>query len=295
MKVYINSKFVDEQEAKISIFNYGFLYGYGVYENIRVYNGRIFRLKEHLVRLLISAKNINLIINITQRQLEQAIIDTLLINNLDNAIIKIILTVKCHPNSINKSLQSEYEATTLIIIATEENNSICCLKQELNGINVISYFCSIGRYEFLIPNTKSISYLNNILAKMEADKHNAKDAILLNHEGNIIGCSSSNIFIVKDEIIYTPSSFNGALNGITRETVIELARNKLKFVVQESKLNIYNIYNADECFCTSTTNEIIPIVNVDLRDILYGKPGEITVKIIKEFTNLVMSTGTPIR
>jgi branched-chain amino acid aminotransferase len=292
MKVYINGFFFDENEAKISVFNYGFLYGYGIYEYIRIYNGRIFRLKEHLERLYISANIINLIIKIKQIEIEEAIIKTLTINKLLNGYIKLILTVKGNNYLKCTKFKHKYDATSIIIIAI--NNNLYPESFYIDGINVITLPLRSVRHDSLNSNIKSINCLNNMIAKMEAIKNNVQDAILLNSEGYIIGCSESNIFIIKDGIVYTPSNSEGSLNGITREAVIELARNKLNIIVKEKRINIYNIYNADECFLTGTTAEIVPIVKVDFKYILYGKPGAITLRIMSEFKNLVMSTGTPI-
>ncbi|MDR0915271.1 MAG: aminotransferase class IV [Endomicrobium sp.] len=294
MKVYIDGSFFDDSEAKISIFNYGFLYGYGVYEYIRIYNGRIFRLKEHLERLLYSARTISLIIKIEQSEIEKAIIQTLTINKLINGYIKLIVTIKGDNRLQYNQLKYEYDTTSIIIIAID--TSVCLYTQSLyiNGINVITLPLKNVRHDSLDFHIKSINYLNNMLYKMEAIQHNVHDSILLNSEGYIIGCSSSNIFIIKNGIMYTPSIVEGCFDGITRETVIELSRNKLNLIVKETRINIYNLYNADECFITGTIIELIPVVKVNFKYILSGKPGPITIKLMREFKNLVMSTGTPI-
>jgi branched-chain amino acid aminotransferase len=296
MKVYIDGIFVDDYEAQISVFNYGFLYGYGIYEHIRIYNGRIFRLKEHLERLFISAKTINLVINMKQLEIEKAIMKTLVINKIINGYIKLILTVRDNDCCLSAQLKCKYNTTSIIIITIDNNNIAYLYPKEFytNGIKVMIYHLRNLRHDSLNSHIKSINCINNMLAKMEAIQNTAHDVILLNSEDYIIGCSSSNIFVIKNGIMYTPSITEGSFNGITRETVIEIARNKLNIIVKEEKLNIYNIYNADECFLAGTITELIPIVKVDNKCILYEKPGVITENIMREFKNLVMSTGTPI-
>ncbi|MDR0985091.1 MAG: branched-chain-amino-acid transaminase [Endomicrobium sp.] len=290
MMVYIDGKFFDKKEAKISIFDYGLLYGYGIFEDIRAYNGRIFRLKEHLEKLWSSAKTINLVIDLKQKDIESAILKTLKVNQLLNGYIKVLIT------KVNSNLNSTIrENKTSLIIMADNDSSFYIRKLCSTGIKVsTSHIHTINNSSFL-TNIKSLNYLNHFLSELDAIKGGFDTAVILNSNGTVTGCSFSNLFIVKNGIISTPSLSEGVLLGITRDTVIELARNKLSIIVKENPITMYSIYNADECFLTSTINEIIPIISIDTRIISNGKPGFVTLKLIKEFKNLVMATGIPIK
>jgi branched-chain amino acid aminotransferase len=290
MKIYLNGQLVEKEEAKISVFDYGLLYGDGVFEGIRAYNGRVFRLKEHLNRLWASAKAINLTIPIQYRDIEKAIIKTLLANNLSDGYIKLIITRGCGDIVFE---YRQFEMLSSIIIITD----IISHSEEIyeKGINVITASTRKIRQDSLSPNVKSLNHLNNIFAKNEAVSHRVIEAVMLNSEGYVVGCSESNIFILKNDVLYTPISSDGALAGITRDIVMELTKNKLRIPVKEERISMYNVYNADECFLTSTAYEIVPIVCVDSREISDGKPAKTTIKLIKEFRNLTRLTGTPIK
>ncbi|MCA6072535.1 MAG: branched-chain-amino-acid transaminase [Endomicrobium sp.] len=291
MKIYLDGKLVENEDAKISVFDHGFLYGDGVFEGIRAYNGRIFRLKEHLDRLLASAKAINLTIPMQQKDIEKAVIKTLLANKLSDAYIRLIITrgrgdLGLDPRNCTKP-------PTVVVIA----DNISMYSEELyeNGMEVVTVSTRRVRQDSLSPNVKSLNYLNNILAKMEAIRSGVMEAIMLNSEGYVVECTGDNIFLVKNEILYTPSGTEGALVGITRDAIMELAKNKLKIQVKEGRLSTYDVYTADECFLTGTAAEVIPVIAADSRQIADGKPGKITLKLIKEFKNLTRLTGTPIK
>ena len=291
MKVYIDGELVKKEDAKISVFDHGLLYGDGIFEGIRAYNNRVFRLKEHLERLWSSAKSINLTISITQKEMEKAVIKTFLANKLSDAYVRLIVTRGCgdlglDPNKCNAP-------TSIIIIA--DNISLYPKEIYEKGMEVVTVSTRRIMQDSLSPNIKSLNYLNNILAKIQATRSGAMEAIMLNSQGYVAECTGDNIFIVKNDNLLTPPSSEGALMGITREAIIELAKNKLKIPVKQERITLYDVYTAGECFLTGTAAEVVPVVNVDSRQIGDGKPGEITLKLMKEFKSLTRLTGTPIK
>jgi branched-chain amino acid aminotransferase len=290
MKIFFDGKLVEKKDAKVSVFDHGFLYGDGIFEGIRAYNGRVFRLKEHLERLWASAKAINLEIPIHKKEMEKALMKTLLANKLNDAYIRLIVTRGCG----DLGLDPRNSAKPSIIIIVDK---IKIYPEEFyeKGMEVVTVSTRRIKQDSLSPNIKSLNYLNNILAKMQAVKSGVAEAIMLNAEGYVVECSADNIFIVKNEILYTPSGSEGALIGITRDAVIELAKNKSKIPVKEGRISLYDVYTADECFLTGTAAEVVPVVALDSRTIGDGKPGKITNKLIKEFKSLARSSGTPIK
>jgi branched-chain amino acid aminotransferase len=290
MKVYIDGELIEKEDAKISVFDHGLLYGDGIFEGIRAYNGRVFRLKEHLNRLWDSAKAINLTIPISKEEIERDIVKTLLANKLCEGYIRLVIT----RGRGNLGLDPRNCAMPSIIIIAD-NISLYCQEFYNDGIEIASVSTRRIRQDSLSPNIKSLNYLNNILAKIQATKSGVMEAMMLNPEGYVVECTGENIFLVKNDVLYTPSPSDGALAGITRGAVIEIAKNKLKIPVKEERISTYDVYTADECFLTGTAAEIIPVVVADLRQIASGKPGEITLKLIKEFKSLARLTGTPIK
>ncbi|MDR1696141.1 MAG: branched-chain-amino-acid transaminase [Endomicrobium sp.] len=291
MKIYLDGKLVEKADAKISVFDHGLLYGDGIFEGIRAYNGRVFRLKEHLDRLWMSAKAINLTIPITKSEMEKAVIKTLSANKMTEGYIRLIVTRGC--GDLGLDPRKCTLPPSVIVIA----DRIALYPEELyeKGGEVITVSTRRIRPDSLSPNVKSLNYLNNIMAKMEATRAGVMEAIMLNAEGYVAECTGDNIFIVKNGILFTPPASEGALIGITRDAAIELAKNKLKIPVREERMTIYNVYTADECFLTGTAAEIIPVVCADSREIGDGKPGKITAKLIKEFKTLTRLTGVPIK
>ncbi|MDR3195295.1 MAG: branched-chain-amino-acid transaminase [Endomicrobium sp.] len=291
MKIFLDGKFVEKEDAKVSVFDHGFLYGDGIFEGIRAYNGRIFRLKEHLERLWASAKAVNLEIPMHKKEMEKALIKTILTNKLNDAYIRLIVTRGC--GDLGLDPRNCTNPPSVIIIADQ----IKVYPEEFyeKGMEVVTVSTRRIRQDSLSPNVKSLNYLNNILAKMQAINSGVAEAIMLNAEGYVAECTGDNIFIVKNGVLYTPAGSEGALIGITRHAVIELAKNKSKFPVKEGRLSLYEVYTADECFLTGTAAEIIPVVAVDSRVVADGTPGKITAKLIKEFKALVRSSGTPIK
>lgn len=289
MKIYLDGKFVEKENAVISVFDHGLLYGDGVFEGIRAYNGRVFRLREHVDRLYNSARAIMIDIPMSKKEIETAVLETLALNKLKDAYIRLVVTrgvgdLGLDPQKCGKA--------TVFIIA----DKIKLYPEELytHGLEVITSSIRRNVPEALNPSIKSLNYLNNILAKIEATRAGVPEAILLNAQGYVAECTGDNIFILKENTLITPPSWAGALEGITRSAVMELAKNKLKLLVAEDLFTTYNLYTADECFLSGTAAEVIPVVKIDGRIIGDGKPGKITAKLIKEFRELTKLTGVPI-
>ncbi|OGR56266.1 MAG: branched-chain-amino-acid transaminase [Elusimicrobia bacterium RIFCSPLOWO2_02_FULL_39_32] len=289
MKIYLNGKFYAKDQAKISVFDHGLLYGDGVFEGIRAYNGKVFKLKEHLKRLYHSARAITLNIPLKIDELEKTILETLKINGLKDAYIRLVITrgegdLGLDPRKCPKS--------SVLIIA----DKITLYPEKLykKGLDLVTVATKRNISEALNPCIKSLNYLNNIMAKIEANRANAPEAIMLNKDGYVAECTGDNIFIVMNQSLITPPCWAGALDGITRATVIELAKNKLKIPTKEELFTPYNIYTADEVFLTGTAAEVIPVTKVDNRIIGEGHPGKITQKLIQEFKILTHNSGTPI-
>lgn len=286
--IYMNGEFVPENEAKVSVMDHGFLYGDGVFEGIRVYNGRIFKLKEHVKRLFESAKSIMLEINMTEEEMTKAIIKTVKKNELKNAYIRVVVSrgvgdLGLDPNNCDKP--------EIVIIAS----SITLFSDDFyeNGLEVVTVATRRNAHEALNPKIKSLNYLNNILVKIEANLAGVKEALMLNAEGYVAEGSGDNVFIVKDGVIYTPPSYAGILNGITRQTVMELAKNE-GYTVKEELFTRHDVYIADECFLTGTAAEIIPVVKVDGRVIGAGEPGSKTKHLMELFKEHTLNNGTPV-
>ncbi|MDR2772102.1 MAG: branched-chain-amino-acid transaminase [Elusimicrobiota bacterium] len=290
MKIYINGSLVSQEEAKLSVFDHGVLYGDGIFEGIRAYNSRVFRLTEHLDRLWDSAKAIDLTIPISKKEMERAVIDTVLANNLNDAYIRLIVTRGI--GDLGLDPRNCIAPPSIVIIA----DAIELYPQDMyeKGLEVITASTRRIRSDSLSPNIKSLNYLNNILAKMEAVKAGLVEAIMLNGNGYVVECTGDNIFIIKHGILKTPPVSAGALEGITRNAVIELAKNRFSIPVREELFTMYDVYTADECFLTGTAAEVIPVVCADSRQIADGKPGKTTAILIEGFKVLARSSGTPI-
>lgn len=286
MKVYINGKFYDKKDAKISVFDHGLLYGDGVFEGIRSYNRLVFKLKEHIQRLFESAHSIMLKIPLSKEELMKAVIQTLKVNNLDNAYIRLVVTRGEGDLGLDPR-KCEGKATVIIIA-----DKIVLYPERLykEGMSIITVPTIRNLPEALNPQIKSLNYLNNILAKIEAINAGYEEAIMLDSLGYVAECTGDNIFIVKNNQLYTPPQCMGTLRGITRDTVLEIAR-KNKIPVHEHVLTRHELYISDECFLTGTAAEIIPVVKVDGRLIGDGKPGKITLKLMKEFKKLTRTEG----
>jgi branched-chain amino acid aminotransferase len=288
MKIYIDGKFLDEKNAKVSVFDHGLLYGDGVFEGIRAYNGRVFKLKEHVERLYYSAKAILLTIPITPEAMTQAVLATCRKNKLTNGYIRLVVTrgpgtLGLNPNRCSKPC--------VIVIA----DKIQLYPQEMyeRGMDIVTVPTTRNLHSALNPAIKSLNYLNNILAKIEANNAGVEEAIMLNAEGFVAECTGDNIFIVKGKNMYTPPLSAGALYGITRGVVIELAK-EMGLTVSEPNLTRYDMFNAEECFLTGTGAELIPVVKIDGRVIGTGQPGAATRILIERYHALTKVSGEPI-
>ncbi|HCJ66533.1 MAG TPA: branched-chain-amino-acid transaminase [Elusimicrobia bacterium] len=289
MKIYLNGKLVEKEEAKISVFDHGLLYGDGVFEGIRAYAGKVFCLDEHLDRLYNSAQAIMLIIPLSKEKLRKAVISTLRENKLSDAYIRLVVT----RGEGDLGLDPKKCPQPSIVIITDK---IVLYPEEYytQGLEVVTVATKRNLPEALNPAIKSLNYLNNILAKIEAGLRGTPEAIMLNKDGFVAECTGDNIFIIKDKEIFTPPTHIGVLEGITRNVVIKIAKEKLNFKVEENVFTQYELYTADECFLTGTAAEIIPVVKIDGRIIGEGKPGKTTCRLREEFHHLTRNSGTPI-
>ena len=286
MKIYINGKFYDKDNAKISVFDHGLLYGDGVFEGIRSYNCRVFKLNEHIDRLFESAQSIMLKIPLTKEQLIKAVLSTLRANKLDNAYIRLVVTrgvgdLGLDPRKCN-------QGATIIIIA----DKVALYPQEFyrRGLVIVTVPTVRNLPEALNPQIKSLNYLNNILAKIEAANAGCDEAIMLDSLGYVAECTGDNIFVVKNGHLYTPPQCMGTLRGITRDSILEIAR-KNKIPAHEHVITRHEVYISDECFLTGTAAEVIPVVKVDGRVIGQGKPGKLTLNLMKKFKELTARIG----
>jgi branched-chain amino acid aminotransferase len=288
MKIYVDGKFCSERDAKVSVFDHGLLYGDGVFEGIRAYNGRVFKLKEHIDRLYYSAKAILLEIPLTHAELMQATVETIRANKLRDCYVRLIVTrgigtLGLNPRSCKKP--------SVIIIA----GKIQVYPAELyaRGMDIVTVPTVRNLHSAVNPAIKSLNYLNNILAKIEANNAGVEEAVMLNAEGFVSECTADNLFIIKNGALFTPPNSAGALYGITRGSVLELAE-QLGVKISEPNLTRYDLFNADECFLTGTGAEIMPVIKIDGRIIGSGKPGALTLKLTEAYHALTKVSGEPI-
>jgi len=272
--VYIDGKYLPKNEAKISVFDHGFLYGDGVFEGIRSYNGHVFKLDEHINRLYESATSIGLTIPLSQDDMKQKILETMRKNELKkDAYIRVVVTRGKGDLGLDPR---KCPSPSIIIIA----DKISIYQAE--SLRAITASTRRNAVTALNPMIKSLNYLNNILAKMEANRANVEEAIMLNQHGLVCEGSSDNLFIIKNSVVMTPLPSADILVGITRNFVIELAR-KTGYTVKEQDITLHDLYNADEAFFTGTAAQVMPLVEVDGRKIGNGKPGLITRELMKKF------------
>ncbi|HDN97621.1 MAG: branched-chain amino acid aminotransferase [Candidatus Omnitrophota bacterium] len=286
--VYLNGKMVPEEEAKISIFDHAVLYGDGVFEGLRSYNGKIFKLDEHLERLYISAKAIMLKIPLEFSEMRKAVIETVKVNNLKDSYIRIVVTRGIGDLGLDPTIcknQSVFIIASKLQLYSESFYE--------KGLEIVTVPTRRNLCESLNPAIKSLNYLNNILAKIEAMNCGAMEGLMLNNEGYISECTGENVFIIKKKKVFTPPVYAGTLPGITREVVIEIVKN-MGLEVKEMLLTRYDLYSCDECFITGTAAEIMPVTCVDKRIIGEGKQGPITKKIRESFRRLVDTEGVPV-
>lgn len=280
LKIYISGKLFPKEDAKISVFDHGLLYGDGVFEGIRVYNQNIFALDEHIDRLYNSARAIDLTIPITKPEMVKAIKDTLEANKQTDAYIRIVVT----RGTGKLGLDPNKCSTPEIIIITDMIELYPKALYE-NGLEIVTVTTIRNHYSSLDPKIKSLNYLNNILAKIESIRSNAGEALMLNKDGYVSECSGDNIFIIKNNMLLTPPESASILIGITRNCVMKLAKD-MGITVREELMTRYDLYFADECFLTGTAAEIIPVVKIDGRTIGTGKPGKITLDLLESYRML---------
>jgi branched-chain amino acid aminotransferase len=288
MKIWLDGELVDKSEAKVSVFDHGLLYGDGVFEGIRFYNGRVFRLEDHIRRLFLSARAIDLKMIWSEEDICRFVRETIAANGLQDGYVRLVVTRGAGGLGLNPYL---CDTPSMFIIA----GTITLYPEEhyTKGLELVT--CSTHRPTpaSLSPQVKSLNYLNNVMAKVEAIKGGAVEGLMLNEQGYVAECTGDNIFIIKNGEVLTPPISDGALDGITRQVIFELCAT-LGIPMRAQTLTRYDIFTADECFLTGTAAEVIPVVGLDTRAIGSGSPGPLTNRIITAFRELVGTTGTPI-
>lgn len=286
--IFLNGEFVPKNEAKVSVYDHGYLYGDGVFEGIRVYSGNVFRLKEHLIRLYESAKSILLEIPYTLEEVTNIVVETIRRNQLSNGYIRLVVSrgvgnLGLDPDSCLKP--------NVVVIA--EQLALFPSEYYEKGIPVVTVATRRNRPDVLTPQVKSLNYLNNILVRIEAKLAGVQEALMLNEQGYVAEGSGDNVFIVKGNKLITPPSSAGALEGITRNAIMEIGK-KLGYDVREELFTRHDVYVADEVFLTGTAAEVIAVTMVDGREIGAGKPGAHTNRLLEEFRKLVVEDGEKI-
>ncbi|PYI79191.1 MAG: branched-chain-amino-acid transaminase [Verrucomicrobia bacterium] len=287
-KIYIDGKFYSEANAKVSVFDHGLLYGDGIFEGIRFYNGRVFRLEQHLERLANSARSICLDIPMTRGEMTEALLETIRQNHLRDGYIRLVVTRGVGNLGLNP--EQCKNPSVIIIVAT-----IALYHEDFyrKGLSIVTVATRRSNPASLNPAVKSLNYLNNVMARIEANLASADEALMLNDAGNVAECTADNVFIITHGQIFTPPITAGALQGITRSVVFDIA-GEFEIKVIEADFTRHDIFVADECFLTGTAAEIVPVVKADGRIIGNGKPGPITTRIIARFREMTHKTGTPI-
>jgi branched-chain amino acid aminotransferase len=285
MKIYLDGEFVSEADAKISVFDHGLLYGDGVFEGIRMYHNRVFKLKEHIERLYWSAKAILLDIPMTQEEMIAATVETCRQNNLRDGYIRLLVTRG--KGTLGLDPRRCPKPSVIIIAATIQ---LYPEKYYQEGLTIVTVPTTRNLVNSVNPAIKSLNYLNNILARIEANNAGVEEAIMLNSDGFVAECTGDNVFLVQKGKLFTPPLSAGALYGITRNTVLDVAKEE-GIAFSEPNLTRYDVYNADEMFLTGTAAEIIPVVKVDGRVIGTGKPGPVTAKLLAGFQARTRTDG----
>ncbi len=288
MKIYLDGNYVEETEAKISVFDHGLLYGDGVFEGIRLYDGCVFRLEEHLERLEFSAKAILLELPLTREEFSEVVCETCRRNNLTSGYVRLIVTRG--PGNLGLSPLGCKQPTVIVIA-----DKIALYPDEYyeKGLDIVTVPTRRINPAALNPAVKSLNYLNNVLARMEASQHGAPEAIMLNDQGFVSECTGDNIFMLSKGTIYTPDTSCGALKGITRDTAIDIAR-EFEIPMVETNLTRYDFWTAEECFLTGTAAEVVPVVRIDGREVGNGRPGPLTQRFIDNFRKRACREGTRI-
>jgi len=287
--VYLNGKFVPRSEAKVSAFDRGYLYGDGVFEGIRAYNGRIFRLDQHVERLYRGAKAIALEVPLTPEEFRDIMIETVRRNNLRDCYIRVI--VSRGEGDLGLDPRNCVDAATVVVIAS----SIALYPKQVyeEGLDVITCTTRRNLPTALNPQIKSLNYLNNILAKLEVVRAGAHEGLMLSHLGYVAEATGDNVFVWRGGKLITPPVYTGILEGITRQVVLELAQ-EMELPVREDMLTLFEVYSADECLLTGTAAEVVPVARVDGRIIGDGKPGPITKRLMARFKEVTVTEGVPV-
>ncbi|HEX2749104.1 MAG TPA: branched-chain-amino-acid transaminase [Verrucomicrobiales bacterium] len=287
MKIYLDGQIVDEADARISVFDHGLLYGDGVFEGIRFYNNRVFRLEQHIRRLYSCARSILLNIPLTPEEMTAAVLETCRANKLEDGYIRLVITRGTGPLGL-----SPYKCPKASVIIIACGIQLYSEEAYRNGLTVASCATRRPTHDTLSPQVKSLNYLNNVMAKVEAIQAGAEEGLMLNDRGLVAECTGDNVFIVRDGTIITPPISAGALDGITRGAVFDIAAS-LGIPMREGEVSRFDIYTADEFFLTGTAAEVIAATKLDQRLIGDGKPGPVTQRVIAAFREMARTTGTP--
>lgn len=286
MKVFLDGQLVDSADAMISVFDHGLLYGDGIFEGIRIYDGNVFRLEEHLERFEYSAKAIMLKMPWSRQEISDAVCDTCRANGLKDGYIRLVAT-----RGVGDLGLSPWNCPKPSLICIADKIKLYPQEHYEKGLAIVTVPTRRMNPAALSPAIKSLNYLNNIMAKMEAQQFGALEAIMLNDQGLVAECTGDNVFIVQKGKIYTPDAQQGALRGITRDAIFDIAA-KIGVPIEEHDMTRYDIWTADECFLTGTGAEVIPVVKLDGREVGTGKPGPIFKQVLEAFHELVRQDGT---
>ncbi len=288
MKVYVNGAFVEQEDAKISVFDHGLLYGDGVFEGIRLYSGNIFKLEEHLIRLERSAHAIALELPAARGELRELVCEACRVNGLTDGYIRLVVT-----RGVGSLGLAPWECGEPGLIVIADTIALYPEQFYTEGLRLVTVPTRRVGAAALPPMVKSLNYLNNILAKIEARQAGCPEALLLNDEGKVAECSGDNLFLLQGGQLFTPPIGAGSLRGITRGAVMDIAE-EMGLPVRECDLTRYDVWVAEECFATGTAAEVIPVVEVDGRRIGTGRPGQWTHRILEKFQERAVSEGTRI-
>jgi len=286
MKVFLDGQLVDKADAKISVFDHGLLYGDGIFEGIRLYDRNIFRLEEHLERFEFSAKALLMDLPWSREEIREAVCETCRANGLVDGYIRLIAT-----RGVGDLGLSPWNCPRPALIVIADKIALYPEEHYEKGLEIVTVPTRRNNPASLNPAIKSLNYLNNILAKIEAEQFGALEGIMLNDQGLVAECTGDNIFVLQKGVIYTPSAQQGALKGITRDSIFDIGR-ELDLAIEEHELTRYDIWNAEECFLTGTGAEVIPAVSLDGRKIGTGKPGPVFKRVLQAFRKLVRTDGT---
>jgi branched-chain amino acid aminotransferase len=288
MQIYFDGKYVSRAEAKVSVFDHGLLYGDGIFEGIRIYGGNVFRLDEHLERFELSARAIMLKLPLSRAEMAEVVCETCRRNNLSDGYIRLVVT-----RGEGDLGLAPWTCPKPVVFCIADKIQLYPKEFYENGLAIVTVPTRRISPDALPPTVKSLNYLNNILAKIEAKQAGALEAIMLNHLGFVAECTADNVFVVQKGEILTPAASQGALKGITRQVIFDIAK-ELGVPIREANLTRYDIWCADEGFLTGTGAEVIPVVKLDGRVIGAGKPGPVTAKVLTGFRQRVLVEGTRI-